>query len=399
MGLKDAFVNIAASAITSRVNSTVGSVLDAAFGTKGRSNSSAPASALDNKTRFTTDNLAYPVNVEGDPMQGHYILFSARVQTPAQLEKKATSASPAAIVRKVNAAHGNKPAGKTGKVKVGKVKSQTTKPAKEAKSPIQNATDAAVKNAKGNRRLEGNETYTAKRIASSRISTTIALYMPPAVQVAYDSKYGDKEIGTLAEFGAAGYNAVKDLISSKADFGDMAKSLSESAMNIGGSALKQGAIKAADTAAPGAAALIALERGKVITPKMELMFEGIGRRSFTFAFVFIPKSEAEAIVVDKIIAKFKFHMTPEFTDGAREMKIPDMFDIEYMYQDRQNNFLNKISTCYLQKADVAYGGDRFTAYEPASTYKPGSPPPQRTTLSLTFGEIEIIDREKILQGH
>ena len=145
MGLKDAFVNIAASAITSRVNSTVGSVLDAAFGTKGRSNSSAPASALDNKTRFTTDNLAYPVNVEGDPMQGHYILFSARVQTSAVLEKKATSASPAAIVRKVNAAHGNKPAGKTGKVKVGKVKSQTTKPAKEAKSPIQKATDAAVK--------------------------------------------------------------------------------------------------------------------------------------------------------------------------------------------------------------------------------------------------------------
>ena len=399
MGLKDAFVNIAASAITSRVNSAVGGVLDAAFGSKGRASPSGPASALDNKTRFTTDNLAYPVNVEGDPMQGHYILFSARVQTPAIIDKKPKGESAAGLASKINSAHGNKTLGKNGKVKPGKVISKATQSVLGGNPPIKNLNTAALKNAAGNRRTTSSNAETTKRIASSRVATTIALYMPPSVNVAYDSKFGDTEISNMAQFGVAAYASVKDTIGGKKGFGDMAKSIGASAKDLGGTALKQGAIKAADTAAAGAKALIALERGKVITPKMELMFEGVGRRSFNFSFVFIPKSEAEAVVVDKIIAKFKFHMTPEFTDGAREMKIPDVFDIEYMYQDRQNNFLNKISTSYLAKADITYGGDRFTAYEPSTSYKAGSPPPQRTTLALTFNEIELIDRDKILEGH
>ena len=49
-----------------------------------------------------------------------------------------------------------------------------------------------------------------------------------------------------------------------------------------------------DTVAPGATALLALEKGAVRTPKMELMFEGIGRREFSYEFTFIPKDEAEA---------------------------------------------------------------------------------------------------------
>jgi hypothetical protein len=382
MGLKDAFVNIAASAITSRVNSAVGGVLDAAFGSKGRASASGPAAALDNKTRFTTDNLAYPINVEGDPMQGHYILFSAREQDPAKLKTKVKGESPAALGKKINAQNGIGQTLKNGKAAI-------------KNSPIKNLNVAALKNAKGNPKTTSANAITTSRIASSRVTTTIALYMPPSVAVSYDSKYADAEIGNLAQFGMEAFNT----LSAGGDFSDMGKKLGSSVKERGGAALKKGAVKAADAAAPGAAALIALERGKIVTPKMELMFEGIGRRSFSFSFVFIPKSEAEAIVVDKIIAKFKFHMTPVFMDGAREMKIPDVFDIEYMYQDRQNNFLNKISTCYLQKADVSYGGDRFTAYEPASTYKPGSPPPQRTTLALTFGEIELIDRDKVTEGY
>lgn len=385
MGLKDAFVNIAASAITSRVNSAVGGVLDAAFGSKGRASASGPAAALDNKTRFTTDNLSYPINVEGDPMQGHYILFSAREQNPATFKAKVKGESPAALGKKINAQNGVRESLKNGKAAI-------------KNSPIKNLNVAALKNAKGNPKTTSANAITTSRIASSRVTTTIALYMPPSVAVSYDSKYADKEIGDLAEFGS---KAFKEL-SNVGDFSTLGKALKatgKSAVASGTSALKRGAIKAADTAAPGAAALIALNRGKIVTPKMELMFEGIGRRTFSFSFVFIPKSEAEAIAVDKIIAKFKFHMTPEIADSAREMTIPDVFDIEYMYQDRQNNFLNKISTCYLQKADVSFGGDRFTAYEPASTYKPGSPPPQRTTLALTFNEIELIDRGKIMEGY
>ena len=58
---------------------------------------------------------------------------------------------------------------------------------------------------------------------------------------------------------------------------------------------KQGAETAVmailDTVAPGATALLALEKGAIRTPRMELMFEGIGRREFSFEFTFIPKDE------------------------------------------------------------------------------------------------------------
>ena len=33
--------------------------------------------------------------------------------------------------------------------------------------------------------------------------------------------------------------------------------------------------------------------------------------------------------------------------GSRRMTIHYTFDIQYMYQNNENNYLNKISTCYL----------------------------------------------------
>ena len=33
---------------------------------------------------------------------------------------------------------------------------------------------------------------------------------------------------------------------------------------------------------------------------------------------------------------------------GRSMTIPNTFDIQYMYQNAENNYLNKISTCVLE---------------------------------------------------
>ena len=104
-----------------------------------------------------------------------------------------------------------------------------------------------------------------------------------------------------------------------------------------------------DTLAPGARALQQIDSGKVITPRMELMFEGVGRRSFSFTFAFIPKSAEEAKSIEKIIQAFKENMMPEYVnDSRREMKIPNTFDITYMYQNTENKFINKISSCFLK---------------------------------------------------
>ena len=123
------------------------------------------------------------------------------------------------------------------------------------------------------------------------------------------------------------------------------------------------------------------------------MFNGIGRREFSYEFNFIPKSQEEAAMVKQIIYEFKYHMASDFVEGTgmREMEIPSTFDIQYQYLGKENTSLNKISTCVLEKVDVSYGGDRFQTYEDGV--------PQQTKLSLAFKELEIITKSRIYEGY
>ena len=59
----------------------------------------------------------------------------------------------------------------------------------------------------------------------------------------------------------------------------------------------------------------------------------------------IPKSAAEAEEIQKIIKGFKLNMLPEMVEGrASKMTIPNTFDIQYMYNGKDNSYLHKIST-------------------------------------------------------
>ena len=103
----------------------------------------------------------------------------------------------------------------------------------------------------------------------------------------------------------------------------------------------------------GTIAAAQIASGKVMSDKMELLFTGVGRRSFSFTFTFIPKSEKESEMVANIVHTFKKHMTPsfgsisiaghKFTGGGRVLNIPETFDIQYMYKGSQNPWINKIS--------------------------------------------------------
>mgnify|MGYP001231234128 CR=1 FL=1 len=54
---------------------------------------------------------------------------------------------------------------------------------------------------------------------------------------------------------------------------------------------------------------------EVFAPKMEVMFEGIGKRSFSYSFVFTPSSEDEAAEVQRIIKAFRFHAAADFASA------------------------------------------------------------------------------------
>ena len=260
-----------------------------------------------------------------------------------------------------------------------------------------------------------------RRPGTSRMAKAITLYMPPSVKVSYKSNYKDDEISAMA--GAMGntIGSVVDAISSGATkswaaAGEGIKKVAGVAGEGFGAVAAFGAKAAADTIAPGVSTLAQLSAGSILGSKMELMFTDVGRRNFSFTFNFIPKSEQEAQMVYKIVQTFKEHMLPEYlTDltlagapgvslgAGRVLKIPDTFDIMYFYRNNENPFLNRISTCYLSSMDVDYGGDKYVTYEPTILNMDGlgdqsGPPPQRTSITLSFSEIETITRERAKQG-
>ena len=55
--------------------------------------------------------------------------------------------------------------------------------------------------------------------------------------------------------------------------------------------------------------------GVADNPYMEVLFDAMSLRTFTYNFKFAPKSEEETEEVQNIIRVFRFHMTPELRGG------------------------------------------------------------------------------------
>ena len=391
MALRDAFINVAQGAATAAANRAVTSVVQGvAAGLKGNNpqNDTAP---LNRSVGATDLILSYPNDVSIDPMQGHYIMFGIRSQKPGKFKNNPTGTRDGTLSPAVRSLASQNNLGdlvsKAGNL-IGQQLIQGL-----SRDTFINSREIMRENVKKD---QSSRALSLSRKPYTELVQTIALYMPPQVSVSYEAKYADQEIGVLAE---AGSKILRDIFAGNATLGSVGSAVGNAAVD----GAKQVGLSALDTLAPGSKALVAIERGKIITPRMELMFEGLGRRSFDFSFVMIPKSAAEAQTIRDIVKAFKVHMTSNIgttnvfgSENVRELDIPDVFDIKYMYRGQENMHLNKIGTARLTGMDVQYGGDRYTAFEPDAS---GSPPPQRTTISLKFTEIDIMYRDKIEEGY
>jgi len=381
MAIVDGVKNVVASNVASAANKTISSGLRPVAGNlwmnfgvdlvPGRGSLGGPTAPRKIPGKFTTKNLAYPEGVEQDPTQGHYIIFEILAQNPGQLKafkrkQKAAAFGEGMTSEQINAMIANR----------------------------NNVDGAPNENTTTDSKPKDNSIQLKKR-STTRLDTMIALYMPPSVQVQYDVKYGDQEIGVLAESGLDAYRAFQGKQGGTID--KIFEGVKTGVEGIGAGIVEKLRKKFAGNI-QGLDAVIAIERGRVITPRMELMFEGMGRRSFSYNFIFIPKSEKEAKTVEEIVKMFKKHMMPDFvnsiisgTGGVREMTIPDHFNIRYMYKGEINTHLNLISTCALSNMTVDYGAERFTGYAEGR--------PQTTKISLSFTEFNIMSRQHIEEGH
>ena len=326
--------------------------------------------------------LQYPDNIGDDVRNANYIMFTTYKRFPQKFE-----GNPA---QKANAARLQKQIDEMKAPPVGIGDGYTAKQIASAEKNLERvekgyATAQAVANA---RKIPPNASLHMKR-GYQKAGCTIALYMPPSVTANYKMQYDDAPIGHVSE---AIYSVIKDIQGGT----QWDEAMSKNAETLG-TGLTQMGLKMLDTVVPGAKDLTAMERGTIIAPRTEVMFQGISKRTFTFNFTFIPKSREETETVDKIIHEFKMAMTPAFKSGhgVRELNFPEMFQIAYWLAGMENGYLNKIGRCFLESADVSYGGEKFVTFNPT----PKGAPPNKITLALSFREIEIVEQSKIDQGY
>jgi hypothetical protein len=133
--------------------------------------------------------------------------------------------------------------------------------------------------------------------------------------------------------------------------------------------------------------------GYVFNPQQQVMFEGIDFRQFEMSFTFSPKSAKEAIIVRNIIQTFRQHAAPRIVTsvGGFFFTPPSQFNISYRLGNKENEFVNKIKPSVLENVTVSYAPNGWAAHSDGS--------PVQTTLTLTFKEIELVDKIDIQNGY
>ena len=251
-------------------------------------------------------------------------------------------------------------------------------------TPPQNGNEPDGKN--GN--AAQNPTYSAIKQPIRRVSTTIVLPMPNDIKTNYEAHWEAEDLGFAAD------------IVSRAAKGDKGASWKDIFTSGGISALKVAGVDLNNITGLNLSAALSRQSRLTINNHQEVIFNGIGFRPFTFSFRFTPESEAEALNVDNIIRAFKFYAAPELLTGTagRFWIYPAEFDIQYYANGQENEFLNKISTCALVDMQVNYTPTgHWAAHRPHSVVQ--GAPSVCTDITLTFKELEIMSKHRILEGY
>jgi hypothetical protein len=136
-------------------------------------------------------------------------------------------------------------------------------------------------------------------------------------------------------------------------------------------------------------------RGYAINPQLQMIYRGIGFRSFQLEFTLSPRSKQEADDINRIISTFKWHFAPSLqtgtvSSGSMFLIQPSIFNIQFKLGEKENPYLPKYGDCVLKNISVNYAPNGWAAYEDGF--------PVQTHLSLQFEEMVILDKAKLQDG-
>jgi len=136
--------------------------------------------------------------------------------------------------------------------------------------------------------------------------------------------------------------------------------------------------------------LISRATGQILNPNLELLFNGVGIRTFPFSFQFFPRNRSEGQVVMNIIRTLKTEMAPSRTSksvgGGIFISAPSVFHLKYKKGNGEHPFLNRFLPTVLSDMKVNY-----TAAGSHSTFYDGTP--TNIQVDMQFKELNPIFRE------
>jgi len=221
-----------------------------------------------------------------------------------------------------------------------------------------------------------------------RITDTVCLYMPDTLAFTYEQNYDTPSIAKgLAGVAAVGASAVDSVM--KTNAADAGKAAGQNLSPF---------IVAGATAGAGSTGkiLFAAATGLAQNPMLELIYSSPAFRSFQFDFMMYPRSEKEALEIQNIIDRLRFHQAPEVLKSGMGFFLvpPSEFDIRFMYNGKENPNIPKISTCVLKNifTDYGQGGASFYEVPGESATKGRTGMPVGIRLTLSFQETEIMTK-------
>mgnify|MGYP003687863099 CR=1 FL=1 len=341
---------------------------------------------------LSVSTFSYPMDVQQNFQNGHYMLFYVNVQDKTKYQYQSANGVDIGDYQEkvigIEEKTGKKIIAKGKGANSAEVAYQKNRAMKSGKHLQQ---DKFLESGELNRKAKKGVTSLFNN--TRRIQESIALYLPPNVEDNTTAGYNDMRTGLAGYLAATGIDLR----------GKDAEAISKSVVASGGQLLDAAAKKAVSElaevtlGAEGTTELINKAFGQADNPYMEVLFDAMALRTFTYNFNFAPKNEQEAYEVQKIIQVFRFHMAPELRGGqSRFLGLPSQFDIHYMFLSKdgvasENNYYNRIATCVLQNCAVNYTPTGVKSFEDGG--------PTTTTMTLTFKETELLTKDLIAQGY
>ena len=239
--------------------------------------------------------------------------------------------------------------------------------------------------------LAGSNSSTNSFLQTTQLTKdAIALYMPDTLMFQQDQSYAPLQLGeTKAGQLLGGVRSAVDAYEKNGKNKQSATSAAiKSAVLYGGSQLLKGPTgKVVFTAATGA----------VVNPMLELIYTAPDFRTFQYDFNFYPRDESEALEVQRIIEKLRYHQAPEFYDETVGfLRPPSAFDIRFYYGGNVNPNIPPMITSVLTNIQINYAPNGFSSYEIPGSLKPslgGTGMPVAIQMSLTFKEISYLTKK------